>query len=113
VPFDDLSPKMTPWRDWLDSDGTQGEEPPMWAKQLHKIGKEWSTVQPGSDRYMELGREMVKIHLDNLIIIGTIGNIPLTNVVSNNLGNTPTWNISNYGYGYAYGVRPDQWYFKN
>lgn len=111
-PFDDLSPKMTPWRDWLESDGKEGEEPPEWAKKLHAIGKEWPTVVPGSDRYMELGREMVKIHTDQMIAIGTIGDIPLTNVVTNRLGNFPVWSVDNYGYGYAYGYRADQWYFK-
>ncbi len=112
VPFEDLSPKFVPWRDWLVSNGAQGEEPPEWAKRLDAIGKEWVTVLPGSERYLELGRELVKIHLDNLIIIGTIGKIPITNVVSNRLGNTPQWGIDNYGYGYSYAYRADQWYFK-
>ncbi len=67
---------------------------------------------PGSDRYLELGKEMVKIHQDNLIIIGTVGSIPITNVVSNKLGNVPQGTISSYGYGYSYGARADQWYFK-
>ncbi|MCH7710458.1 MAG: hypothetical protein IH903_02360, partial [Proteobacteria bacterium] len=112
IPFEDLSPKFVPWRDWLISNGTKGEEPPEWGKRLDAIGKEWVTVLPGSKRYLELGRELVKIHLDNLIIIGTVGKIPITNVVSNRLGNTPQWGIDNYGYGYSYAYRADQWYFK-
>jgi peptide/nickel transport system substrate-binding protein len=112
IPFEPLSPKFIPWRDWLDNNGTQGDEPPAWAKRLHALGKEWPTVVPGSDRYLELGKEMVKIHQDNLIIIGTVGSIPITNVVSNKLGNVPKWTISSYGYGYSYGARADQWYFK-
>ena len=56
---------------------------------------------------------MTKIHTEQLIAIGTIGNIPLTNVVTNRLGNVPKWTVDNYGYGYAYGYRADQWYFKD
>lgn len=112
VPFEDLSPKFKPWLEWLSSNGATGENPPQWVKDLDAIGNEWPTVLPGSERYLELGRELVKIHLDNLIIIGTVGNIPITNVVSNKLGNTPQWGIDNYGYGYSYAYRADQWYFK-
>ncbi len=112
-PFDDLSPKMTPWVEWMNSGGKNGQEPPAWAKRLREIGKEWPGIVPGSDRYMELGREMTKIHTEQLIAIGTIGNIPLTNVVTNRLGNFPVWTVDNYGYGYAYGYRADQWYFKD
>lgn len=112
-PFDDLSPKMTPWVAWMNSDGKDGIEPPAWAKRLTEIGKEWPTIVPGSDRYMELGREITKIHTEQLISIGTLGNIPITNVVTNRLGNFPIWSVDNYGYGYAYGYRADQWYFKD
>ena len=112
-PFDDLSPKMTPWVAWMKSGGKEGLEPPAWAKRLYEIGKEWPTVVPGSERYMELGREFTKIHTEQMIAIGTVGNIPLINVVTNRLGNVPKFNISNYGYGYSYGYRADQWYFKD
>jgi peptide/nickel transport system substrate-binding protein len=97
----------------MKSDGKDGLEPPAWAKRLTEIGKEWPTVVPGSERYMELGSEMTKIHTEQLISIGTLGNIPVTNIVTNRLGNFPKWSVDNYGYGFAYGYRPDQWYFKN
>ena len=113
VPFSDFTPLMgVPWRDWLNSGGTSGEEPPKWAKRLNEIAEVWPTLVPGSDKYTKLARELVKIHLDNLIIIGTVGRIPKPNVVSNRLGNVPQYEIANYGYGYAFALRADQWYIK-
>ena len=53
------------------SNGASGEEPPAWAKRMFEIAKEWKTVVPGSDRYMELGKELVKLNLENMTIIGT------------------------------------------
>jgi peptide/nickel transport system substrate-binding protein len=88
-------------------------EPPDWVKRLDEIAKVWPTVVPGSDEYTALAKELVQIHHDNLIIIGTVGRIPKPNVVSNNLGNVPEFTITNYGYGYSYAFRADQWYFIN
>ncbi len=114
VPFSDFTPLMgVPWRDWLTSGGTSGVEPPDWAKRLDEIAKVWPTVVPGSDEYTALAKELVQIHHDNLIIIGTVGRIPKPNVVTNNLGNVPEFSITNFGYGYSYAFRADQWYFKN
>jgi len=101
-----------PWMDWKTSDGKSGEEPPAWVKRLWVIADEWVTLVPGSDRYMELGKELIKINLDNLVVIGTLGNVPLITVVSNSLGNVPNWTVNSYYYGYAYPYRADQWYFK-
>ena len=114
VPFSDFTPLMgVPWRDWLNSGGTSGEEPPEWAKRLAEIAVVWPTLVPGSAKYTKLARELVKIHLDNLIIIGTVGRIPKPNVISNRLANVPNYEIANYGYGYAFALRADQWYFKD
>ena len=101
-----------PWMDWKTSGGKNGEEPPGWVKRLWEIADEWVTLVPGSPRYMELGKEMIKINLENLAVIGTLGNIPLVTVVSNRLGNIPQWTVNSYYYGYAYPYRADQWYFK-
>ena len=101
-----------PWMDWKNSGGSQGETPPEWVQKLWKIGAEWPTLVPGTPRYMELGKEMIRINLENLSIIGTLGQIPLMNVVSNRLGNVPRWTVNAYLYGYSYPYRCDQWYFK-
>ncbi len=101
-----------PWMDWKNSNGASGEEPPVWVKRLWKIADEWITVAPGSARYLELGREVIKINQEHLVVIGTLGKIPLITEVSNRLGNTPKWKINSSSYGYSYPYRPDQWYIK-
>jgi len=69
-------------------------------------------VLPSSDRYMEIGREMVQINLDNMTIIGTVGDLPGPTVISNRLANVTEWKVQNFNYARTYPFRPDQWYFK-
>jgi len=112
-PYSDICPLMgVPWRDWINSNGAEGEEPPDWVKRLYELGKEFKNVLPGSERYMEIGREMVRINLEHMTIIGTNGERPNPTVISNRLGNVTEWTIQNYNYGRTYPFRPDQWYFK-
>jgi peptide/nickel transport system substrate-binding protein len=112
-PYSSAWPIMgLPWLDWRTSGGKSGEEPPDWVKRLWEIADEWVTLVPGSSRYMELGKEMIKINQDNLSVIGTLSDVPLINVVSNRLGNIPKWTVNTYYYGYSYPYRADQWYFK-
>jgi len=111
--YSDICPLMgAPWRDWIKSNGAKGEEPPDWVKRLYELGKEFRTVLPGSERYMEIGREMVRINLEHMTIIGTNGERPNPTVISNRLGNVTEWTIQNYNYGRTYPFRTDQWYFK-
>lgn len=101
-----------PWIEYWNSNGKSGVKPPAWAQRLKDIAEEWLTVVPGSEEYMELGREMVKLNLENMVFIGTVGMEPRINVISNKLGNTPKWNLNGFSVGYTYSYRPDQWYFK-
>ena len=113
VPYASFWPIMgVPWMDWKTSDGKSGEEPPSWVKHLWEIADEFKTVVPGSERYMELGKEMIAINFENLVVIGTLGEIPLITVVNNRLGNVPQWKVNTTYYGYAYPYRADQWYIK-
>ncbi len=101
-----------PWMDWKTSNGASGEKPPAWVLRLWEIGDEWVTLAPGTARYLELGKEIVKINLDNLSVIGTLGDIPLITVVSERLGNTPEWTINSTFFAYSYPYRADQWFIK-
>ena len=113
VPYASFWPIMgTPWMDWKTSDGKSGEEPPSWVKRLWEIADEFKTTVPGSERYMELGKEMIALNFQNLVVIGTLGEIPLITVVSNRMGNVPEWKVNTTYYGYAYPYRADQWYIK-
>ncbi len=111
-PYGDIGPLVgVPWRNWVDSKGSAGEEPPAWAKRLFELSEEWKTVLPGSGRYKEIGREMVRINLDNMVIIGTVAGLPGPTVVSNKLRNVTEWTVQNYNYGRTYPFRADQWYY--
>lgn len=101
-----------PWMDWKTSNGTSGEKPPAWVLRLWEIADEWTSLLPGSARYMELGKEIIKINQDNLSVIGTLGDIPLITVVSDRLGNTPKWTINSTFFAYSYPYRADQWFIK-
>ena len=113
VPYASFWPIMgVPWMDWKTSDGKSGEEPPSWVKRLWEIADEFKTTVPSSERYMELGKEMIAINRENLVVIGTLGEIPLITVVNNRLGNVPQWKVNTTYYGYAYPYQADQWYIK-
>ncbi len=110
--YSDLSPLFgIKWKQWIKTDGKDGEEPPPWAKRMYEVGKEWKTVAPGSARYIELGKELVKLNLENMTIIGTIGELPKPVVVANDLGNVkPEMKTVHYNFGYLYPYRGDLWF---
>lgn len=113
VPYASFWPIMgTPWMDWKTSEGKSGEEPPSWVKRLWEIADEFKTTIPGSERYMELGKEMIAINFENLVVIGTLGEIPLITVVNDRMGNVPEWKVNSTYYGYAYPYQADQWFIK-
>lgn len=111
-PYGDIGPLTgVQWGIWFTSGGSDGEVPPAHIQRLFKLSAEWKTLLPGSDRYMEVGAEMVRINLDNMMIIGTVAELPNPTVISNRLRNVTQWTVQNYNYGRAYAFRPDQWYF--
>lgn len=54
------------WYDWWESDGERGEEPPEVIKELYNVLDEWKAEPMGTERYLELGNEMVRINAENL-----------------------------------------------
>ena len=111
-PYSDIGPLVgVPWRDWKDSNGASGSEPPAYIKELFNLADEWKTLLPGTKRYMEVGKAMVDLNVNNMVIIGTNANLPKPVVVSRKIRNAPEWSISHFNYGYAYPFRVDQVYF--
>ncbi|MCP4120067.1 MAG: ABC transporter substrate-binding protein [Desulfobacteraceae bacterium] len=112
-PYATVHPIMgRPWMEWKNSHGVSGIQPPEWVLGLWELGRDFVSTIPGTDWYDAVGREIVRINLENLTIIGTLGEVPLVTIVSTRLANTPAWKINSFYYGYAYPYRADQWYFK-
>jgi peptide/nickel transport system substrate-binding protein len=112
--YSDISPLFgVKWKQWHDTRGASGEEPPDWAKELFQLADEWKTLAPGTDRWVEVGKKLVEVNQENMTIIGTIGALPKPVIVGNGLRNTfPALADStvHFNFGYMYPFRPDQWY---
>jgi peptide/nickel transport system substrate-binding protein len=74
-----------PWYDWWDSNGEKGEEPPEIIKELYSLVEAWQAEPIGSERYVELGRELVRINGENIwynVVTGSTPSISHAIVVS-------------------------------
>ncbi|MCJ8324184.1 MAG: ABC transporter substrate-binding protein [Rhizobiales bacterium] len=100
------------WVKYWATNGAEGEKPPVWVEELRTASLAFASAKQGSDEYMALGAEMVKLNLENMVLIGTAGAVPQINIVSNKLANVPTWNLNAYRAGFAYSQQTDQWSFK-
>jgi len=93
------------WHDWLvaerdiaagrktlaDFEGGQmpGEEPPEEFKQLEEWAELRTAAEFGSEEYMELSQRIYDFHADKVLMIGTVGLVPLIYIANKNLGNVP------------------------
>jgi len=109
-PFEDAM--GIPWADWYQTDGASGEEPPDYAKRLFELAEQWRLVEPLSDEYDAIAKEMIQIHLDHMLAIGIVGEQPAPTVVSNRLGNVPEWPVQNSSVFRARAMSAWQWYFR-
>lgn len=97
------------WRQWWLSDGAEGEEPPEYQKEQMRLVDEWQLTAIGSDRYVELGTQLVANTVRNIYHIGPVGEAPEVFIRSNRLHNfTPAEGvvyISHLESGHS-----DQWF---
>ena len=101
-----------PWREWIESDGANGEEPPADVKRTYEVMLQWMVAPRGSEDYEELANEMIRLNVDNLRFFGTVSSPPIVRIVNDRIGNMrgePGW---------VYGLRRDRdylnetWYIK-
>jgi peptide/nickel transport system substrate-binding protein len=101
----------TQYRQWYDTNGATGEEPPQDLKYLRALVDEWIALAPTNPQYVEKGKEMLNIFTKNLWYIGlTVA--PRVVIISNKLGNTPKEGTFAGDYSFWYPFRGDAWYFK-
>ena len=99
------------YREWYDSDGASGEEPPQELQDFRAAVEEWQLLTPGSDEYIQAGKDILKTHTENLWYVGlTVA--PRVVIISNTLGNTPDEGTFAGDYKFWFPFRGDAWYFK-
>jgi len=108
--FDDMEFQVE-HKKWFNSNGAEGIEPPEEIKDLYNKCIKFSTLKPGSDEYMALGKEILTTVVKNLWFIGVTVS-PRVIIISNRLGNTPTEGVFAYDYNFWKPYRGDTWYFK-
>jgi peptide/nickel transport system substrate-binding protein len=101
-----------PWVTYWETDGADGVKPPAWVDELRQTAIDFAGTEEGTDENNALGAKLIKLNLDNMVIIGTAGKVPQINVVSNKLANVPAWNLNAYRAGFANSQQADQWAFK-
>jgi peptide/nickel transport system substrate-binding protein len=101
------------WKQWYDTNGKEGVEPPAEAKKIIELQDRAKTVGPAEQ--IKIAQELFKLWVDNMFEIGTVG-LTATDqgvaVVNVKLHNVPThltkdWPLRTPGNG-----RPEVWFFK-
>jgi peptide/nickel transport system substrate-binding protein len=101
------------WKQWYDTNGKEGVEPPAEAKKITELQDKAKTVGPAEQ--IKIAHELFKVWVDNMFEIGTVG-LTATDqgvvVVNAKLHNVPKsvtkgWLLRTPGNG-----RPEVWFFK-
>lgn len=97
------------WRQWWLSGGEEGEEPsdPYYTEQM-ELADQFQSAEIGSDEYYELGKQLVTRTVEQMVHIGTVGEVPYIYVRSNRLQNFP--NEQTIYIDHLRGGHSDQWY---
>lgn len=99
------------WRDWYNTKGQKGEEPPKEVQEYYDKWIKFSQLKPGSPEYMQLGKELTTYYTKQLWALG-ISVAPRVIIISNRLGNTPTEGTFAGDFMFWVPYRGDQWYVK-
>lgn len=101
------------WRQWFDTSGKEGLEPPEIIEKLWDVSEQWRQEPLGSDKYKSLAAEMLQINAENAWCIGTVGLVPRVGIVKNTVRNAPKkGQIVSIEYNMWAYYLPEQWYFE-
>ena len=78
------------WRQWLDTDGASGTEPPAEVKRLYEILTERKSTLPYSDQDLALVDELFQLHYENVWILPMIENVLRPTIFNADFGNVAT-----------------------
>lgn len=108
--FDDLE-FMQAYKDYWDSNGANGEQPPEEIEQLRNDCLKFGTLAADDPGYAELGESILSRISEQCWMIG-VSVSPRLVIISNRLGNTPTEGTFANDYNFWKPYRGDTWYFK-
>ncbi len=100
------------WATWKQTDGAEGVEPPADIQKLWELSEQFIQAEFGSDSSNEIGAEIVKIHTDNMLKIGTVGDIVAPFLWRNDLQNVKPIKSKTYDFYWTYPYRPSQWWLE-
>ncbi len=100
------------WEQWHQTGGEQGEEPPAKIKRLYELGDLW-LASTNEDDYNRYAQELFDLASEELLIIGTVGFVPLPVIVQNKVGNFPR-DVRWIGDDTQFlrDVKPDTWFLR-
>ena len=93
---------------WRSTKGQGGVEPPQYIKDLWDLGEKL-VQEPDKQQQQQDVEQILKIHRDNLLVLGVCSRLPALYLVKNNVHNVPTLSPS-WAYGYTGHGSPDQYY---
>ena len=74
------------WQRWLETSGTEGEEPPAEVQRMYDVLADARSRFSVEER-REVLEELIQFHMDNIYVIGVVGEAPGIMVATNRLGN--------------------------
>lgn len=77
------------WRQWWDTKGAEGIEPPDEIKKLFELGFAWLQTEPGTEAYTSTINELITLNVENLYLWGTVSAPPSVSAVNNRIQNIP------------------------
>jgi len=101
------------WRQWFNTGGKDGLEPPDIIKKLWDITEAWRQEPVGTDKYKQLSEQMLQINAENCWCIGTVGLVPRVGIVKKTVRNAPKpGQILSIEYNMWSYYMPEHWYLE-
>ncbi|MHC4251716.1 MAG: ABC transporter substrate-binding protein, partial [Planctomycetota bacterium] len=97
------------WALWFLTDGEKGEEPTEEAMKLVRWWREMRTCMD-AERRLELGKNILRSHAENLWTIGTVGLAPHPIIVSDRLKNVPRRGYWGWDCRWSFPYHPESWW---
>jgi len=112
VPTDQYQLQWPKWGMYFETNTRSGEiTPDPMVRRLVRLGDQW-LASPDLEQRMQIWRDILDIHTDQVFTIGLIANVPQPVVVHSDLHNVPKEAVYNWATSAHFGLyRPDTFWF--